>query len=297
MIHHRTTKEARRFDIFKLFVIIVLVLLLLALLICRPFQPSTTSVPPTDVQPVTEVASGDEATAEAEATAKAKTTADAEAAAATTTAEAEAAADATVTAAAKAAAEAKAAADATATAEAEAAAAADIAAPILISPKAGDELISGEELVFAGTGEPGTEVEIVIDGQVVGVTQVGDDGTWSFTTTVDEPGEYEVSLNALDADGQVAASSEPVTLSFAAPAEQMACAEEYVVVVDDWLSKLSDKYWEDMFLYPAIVEVTNQRYAVDNTFANISNPDLIEPGWKLCIVDAATAEEITRSHE
>jgi carbonic anhydrase len=88
--------------------------------------------------------------------------------------------------------------------------------------------------------------------------------------------------------------------TLAAPPLQTAegvCAEEYVVVVDDWLSKLADKYFSDLQLYPAIVTATNQKHAADNTFALIENPDVIEPGWKLCIVEATAAADMAHAEE
>lgn len=70
------------------------------------------------------------------------------------------------------------------------------------------------------------------------------------------------------------------------------CQYDVIVQVDDWLSKLSDKFYGDVLAYPAIFEATNAKAAVDNTYAVIEDEDLIEPGWKLCIVDVPTAEEI-----
>ena len=37
----------------------------------------------------------------------------------------------------------------------------------------------------------------------------------------------------------------------------MACQENYTVQADDWLSKLADKFYGDIFAYPAIFEATN----------------------------------------
>jgi carbonic anhydrase len=92
--------------------------------------------------------------------------------------------------------------------------------------------------------------------------------------------------------------------ALAAPPQQdsmATCVEEYTVQANDWLSKLSERYLNDIFAYPAIVEATNQKHATDDTFAEITNPDLIEVGWKLCIPaasDAAaeTAETMAESH-
>jgi len=77
----------------------------------------------------------------------------------------------------------------------------------------------------------------------------------------------------------------------AAPVLQdMACEQDVVVQADDWLSKLSDKFYGDVLAFPVIVEATNQQNAVDDSYANITNADLIEPGWKLCIPSTTDAE-------
>ncbi len=69
----------------------------------------------------------------------------------------------------------------------------------------------------------------------------------------------------------------------AAKAEPAACAEVYTVQADDWLSRIADKLLGDLLAYPAIVSATNQQHAADATFPLITNPDLIEVGWKLCV--------------
>src|SRR5512137_275795 len=76
----------------------------------------------------------------------------------------------------------------------------------------------------------------------------------------------------------------------AAPPAQ-AKGQDYVVVKDDWLSKLADKYLGNQLSYPAIVALTNDKAAKDSTYAKIDNPDRIEVGWKLYIpsADEATA--------
>jgi hypothetical protein len=70
----------------------------------------------------------------------------------------------------------------------------------------------------------------------------------------------------------------------------MACEQDYVVQADDWLSKLADKYFADVLAYPAIVEATNAAAQTNGSYASISDPDLIEIGWRLCIPSAAEAE-------
>ena len=77
----------------------------------------------------------------------------------------------------------------------------------------------------------------------------------------------------------------PTTLA-APPAQE---GQDYVVVADDWLSKLADKYLGNPFAYPAIVEYTNQKHAEDASYAEITDPDLIEVGWKIYIPSAEEA--------
>lgn len=60
-------------------------------------------------------------------------------------------------------------------------------------------------------------------------------------------------------------------------------ASDVVVQADDWLSKIAEKEWGDPLLYPAIVTATNLKAQSDSSYAAIDNPDLIEPGWKLCL--------------
>jgi len=59
--------------------------------------------------------------------------------------------------------------------------------------------------------------------------------------------------------------------------------QDYVVVADDWLSKLSDKFLGDVLAYPAITHFTNQMNSEDSSYAKITNSDVIEVGWKIYI--------------
>jgi 5'-nucleotidase len=71
---------------------------------------------------------------------------------------------------------------------------------------------------------------------------------------------------------------------------EVTCETDVIVQADDWLSKIAQKFYNDVLAFPAIVEATNAKAATDNSYAMIANPDLIEPGWKLCLPDAATAQ-------
>lgn len=80
----------------------------------------------------------------------------------------------------------------------------------------------------------------------------------------------------------------------AAPLQQqaVACEQEVIVQADDWLSKIAEKIYGDVFAYPAIAGATNAKNAEDSSFANIENVDVIEVGWKLCVPSADDAQAI-----
>ena len=77
--------------------------------------------------------------------------------------------------------------------------------------------------------------------------------------------------------------------ALAAPPAPVACEQDYTVALADWLSKLSDLFYGDVLAYPAIALATNMKAAEDASYAVIVNPNLIEPGLKLCVPSAADA--------
>jgi ribose transport system substrate-binding protein len=78
----------------------------------------------------------------------------------------------------------------------------------------------------------------------------------------------------------------------AAPPAPVACEQDYTVALADWLSKLADLFYGDVLAYPAIALATNMKAAEDSSYAVIVDPDLIEPGWKLCVPSAADAQTL-----
>jgi LysM repeat protein len=76
----------------------------------------------------------------------------------------------------------------------------------------GGKLYVGE-LTLTGTGAPDSEVRVVVGGEPVGIAQVDADGNWSLSVALDEPGDYEVVVEALDSSGAVVATSEPAVLT------------------------------------------------------------------------------------
>jgi ABC-type sugar transport system substrate-binding protein len=81
-------------------------------------------------------------------------------------------------------------------------------------------------------------------------------------------------------------------MASAAPPQPVACDQDYTVALADWLSKLADLYYGDVLSYPAIVMATNMKAAEDSTYAVVVDPDVIEPGWKLCIPSADDAKTL-----
>ncbi|NTU82889.1 MAG: hypothetical protein HGA45_26580 [Chloroflexales bacterium] len=98
-----------------------------------------------------------------------------------------------------------------------------LAAPTLTTPAAET---TGGPVTLSGTGTAGSRVRVTVNDSVVGTTVVGADGTWELETILSS-GDQQVVVEALGADGNVAAAAEPVAftvtgglgVSVSAPAE------------------------------------------------------------------------------
>ena len=66
--------------------------------------------------------------------------------------------------------------------------------------------------------------------------------------------------------------------------------QDYTVQADDWLSKLADKFLGDVLAFTAITHYTNQMNAEDDSYAKITNSDVIEVGAKIYIPTQEEAE-------
>jgi uncharacterized surface protein with fasciclin (FAS1) repeats len=81
----------------------------------------------------------------------------------------------------------------------------------------------------------------------------------------------------------------PATDDTTMPADQAmessmaACAQDYVVQADDWLSKIADKIYGDPLAFNMIFEATNTAAVSNSNYASIANPNIIEVGHVLCI--------------
>jgi len=72
------------------------------------------------------------------------------------------------------------------------------------------------------------------------------------------------------------------------PSPATGCQSDYVVQAGDSLSKIAEKLLGSKQAYPAIVEATNAAAASDARYTRIDNPNVIVPGWTLCVPPAAT---------
>ena len=82
-----------------------------------------------------------------------------------------------------------------------------------------------------------------------------------------------------------------VSVSSAAPLAQE--GQTYTVKLGDNLWTLAEKYLGSGPAYWAIVGASNAKNAIDSSFANIENPSLIHPGWKLLIPSPEEAAKYT----
>ena len=65
--------------------------------------------------------------------------------------------------------------------------------------------------------------------------------------------------------------------------------QEYTVQADDWLSKLAEKSYGDVLAWPVIWKGTLAKAEEDDSFAVVTDPNIIEVGQKLWIPDEAEA--------
>ncbi|MBD3942225.1 hypothetical protein IF188_11010 [Microbacterium sp. NEAU-LLC] len=87
------------------------------------------------------------------------------------------------------------------------------AAPVITSPTDGSSTDDTTPAV-SGTAEPGSTVNVVIDGVLAGSTTADENGEWTFTPTSPlAPGEHTITATATDAAGNVGPASAPVTVT------------------------------------------------------------------------------------
>lgn len=82
---------------------------------------------------------------------------------------------------------------------------------VLIDAASGEATlpIAPGPITWSGQGQPGTQVEMLIDGLRVGLAAVDPTGAWSLPVNM-PAGDYTLQLNSLDEAGDVLSSSEPL---------------------------------------------------------------------------------------
>jgi hypothetical protein len=91
------------------------------------------------------------------------------------------------------------------------------APPVITSPDDGDE-VSDPSPTIEGTGEPGTTIVIVVDGEPVGSVEVDEDGNWSFTLPDLSDGDHTVTAIAVDDAGNESGADEiTITIDTSGP--------------------------------------------------------------------------------
>jgi nucleoid-associated protein YgaU len=130
------------------------------------------------------------------------------------------------------------------------------------------------EVVLSGSGVPGSTVEVVDNGVVVGTAVVAEDGTWTVRYAT-SAGDHSVAVQVQGEEGDAAS----VTVSV----PEAAGGESYVVRPGDWLMKLARRYYGDALRWIDIYEATNAKAAQDASYHKIGNPSYLLPGWKIWI--------------
>ncbi len=77
------------------------------------------------------------------------------------------------------------------------------------------------------------------------------------------------------------------------------CQDVVTIQKDDWLSKVADKYFGNIFAWPAIMAIHNQAaLANPEKFPDkVINADVIEVGWSLCIPTADEADAFLATYD
>jgi hypothetical protein len=69
-----------------------------------------------------------------------------------------------------------------------------------------------------GVGQPGSTVQVIVDGAVAGTAVVRANGAWALTVALGNPGNYNINVQAVTANGRVIqANTRPVTVVVPTP--------------------------------------------------------------------------------
>ncbi len=175
-------------------------------------------------------------------------------------------------------------------------------APVALPPTIGESAVVAGCIELSGTGTAGADTQIRSDDNILGSVTVGEDGTWSITMCVD-PGNFQlVAVTVNEGGAEVnrsaglvvlvpAATAVPTPASVATEAVQPTPSatkvsgdgQDYIVEQGDWLMGLAREIYGDASRAEDIFNATNAKAAEDSSYATITNPNILEVGWKIWI--------------
>lgn len=141
----------------------------------------------------------------------------------------------------------------------------------------------------------GASADVVVDGEttMIGGATVLNAGIeasngviYTIDTVLTAPGSMTATEPGM-IDSSTGSDSPTTTVEEATPT---ACAEDYVVQADDYLSQLAEKFYGDPQAFSMIVEATNAAAAANEAYARIDDPNIINVGQTLCIPGSTQAE-------
>ena len=172
--------------------------------------------------------------------------------------------------------------------------------PAVIPPTIGDSAVVAGCIQLSGTGTAGADTQIRSDDNILGSVTVGEDGTWSITTCVDPGNFHIVAVTVNEVGAEVNRSAGLVVLVPAPTAvptpiqddgeavqptpeatEVSGDGQDYIVEQGDWLMGLSREFYGDASRAEDIFNATNAKAAEDSSYATITNPNILEVGWKI----------------
>jgi nucleoid-associated protein YgaU len=155
-------------------------------------------------------------------------------------------------------------------------------------PMVGDVLFDEEgNATITGSGQPGTIVKIIEDGNVLGTTKVTEDGSWQFSY-MPTAGDHELVVQDASNPDILSPSIKIAALVAEAGDDQDQQAEAtvgqaYFVKRGDTLRKIAAKFLGDRDEWRKIWNATNRKARKDPSFRFIRDPNLIQRGWKIWI--------------
>jgi Fe2+ transport system protein FeoA len=89
--------------------------------------------------------------------------------------------------------------------------------PVLDLDTVPAEILPGESVRLFGEAAPGATIRVLVNGREVGSAVAGETGRFRTTVGFPQAGDYAVTLEVVDQDGNVVVSSAPVTLTIVEP--------------------------------------------------------------------------------